>query len=430
VTEPRPHSLWSVPFEPRPPLDGDTQADVVIVGGGLAGLWTAYYVLDADPGSRVVVIDRAVAGTGASAQGPGWCSPGAVLSTPGAGRAHEGTAGWRAALRDAVIEVGGVVAVEGIACDFAFDGALAVATPPAQLARARAAALLAADSGDVIDALRPDAVPGLLDGSVLGAFVDPHSARVHPGRLARGLVSVVSGLGATLVDSTTALRLSPRAVVTDRGTVRARHVVRTTGAATPGLVTARSVLLASAPVPDAAWARTGLDAVQAVTDLGHAPVRVVRTADRRLVVSHMAPGGSTSPSTREVAHLRGVLSRWLPGVGAAQELTHAWTRTTATGPDGGPLVGWDEHTGMAHAVGFGDDDVAGTNLAGRILADLVTGEDSPLVELADVGHDAFDAGTRRAALRSRARVVVAAAADAEERLTGRPSLVARALRQA
>lgn len=413
----------------RDPLDGDTQADVVIVGAGLAGLWTAYYVLDADPGLRVVVIDRAVAGTGPSTQGPGWCSPGALLATPTAGRDTGASREWRDALRDAVIEVGGVVAVEGIACDFAFDGAMAVATSPAQLARAHSARRLAAGSGDAVDELAADATRALLGGSVLGAFVDPHSARVHPGRLARGLVSVLSGLGVTFLDGTTAIRLSPRAVVTDHGTVRARHVVRATGAATPGLVSARSVLVASAPVPDAAWARTGLDTVQAVTDLAHAPVRLMRTADRRLVVSRMSPGGSAQPSAREIAQLRGVLARWLPGVAAAQELTHAWTRTTATGPQGTSLVGWDEHTGMAHAVGLGDDDVAGTNLAGRILADLLAGNDSPLTELATVGEAPFGAGSRRAAWVPRAGLALAGAADLEERFTGRPSVLTRALVQ-
>jgi glycine/D-amino acid oxidase-like deaminating enzyme len=403
---------------------------VAIVGGGLAGLWTAYYLLDADPGLRVVVLDRAVAGTGPSARGPGWCSPGALLAAPARGCDPATAQAWHAALRDSVIEVGGVVAVEDIACDFTFDGALAVATSPAQLARAQGIRRLATDPAGTVDAveeLAEDPVRALLGGSALGAFVDPYSARVHPGRLARGLVSVLSGLGVTFVDGTAAVRLSPRAVVTDHGTVRARHVVRTTGAATPGLVTARSVLVASAPVPDAAWARTGLDTVQAVTDLGHAPVRLVRTADRRLVVSRMSRGGSTDPSAREIAHLREVLARWLPGIAAAQELTHAWTRTTATGPDGRPLVGWDEHTGMAHAVGLGDDDVAGANLAGRILADLITGEGSDGAGLAGVGHEPFDAGPRRAGARARVRVALAGTADLEERLTGRPSVVARTL---
>src|SRR5689334_12513175 len=51
--------------EPRPSLAGDLEADVVIVGAGFTGLWTAYHLLRADPHLRVVVLERDVAGAGA-----------------------------------------------------------------------------------------------------------------------------------------------------------------------------------------------------------------------------------------------------------------------------------------------------------------------------------------------------------------------------
>ena len=41
---------------PRPGLDGDQEADVCIVGAGLTGLWTAYYLLRARPALKVVVL--------------------------------------------------------------------------------------------------------------------------------------------------------------------------------------------------------------------------------------------------------------------------------------------------------------------------------------------------------------------------------------
>ena len=59
---------------PRPPLDGDTEVDVAIVGAGFTGLWTAYHLLRGDPGLRVLVVERQVAGFGASGRNGGWCS--------------------------------------------------------------------------------------------------------------------------------------------------------------------------------------------------------------------------------------------------------------------------------------------------------------------------------------------------------------------
>ena len=57
---------------PRPVLDGDREADVCIVGAGYTGLWSAYELLRADPSLAVVVLEREMAGFGASGRNGGW----------------------------------------------------------------------------------------------------------------------------------------------------------------------------------------------------------------------------------------------------------------------------------------------------------------------------------------------------------------------
>ena len=59
-------------LEPRAALEGDTDTDVAIVGGGFTGLWTAYYLRRLDPTLRVAVIEREVCGFGASGRNGGW----------------------------------------------------------------------------------------------------------------------------------------------------------------------------------------------------------------------------------------------------------------------------------------------------------------------------------------------------------------------
>ena len=59
---------------PRAPLPGDVDADVCIVGGGLTGLWTAYYLKQAEPELRIVLLEREFAGYGASGRNGGWLS--------------------------------------------------------------------------------------------------------------------------------------------------------------------------------------------------------------------------------------------------------------------------------------------------------------------------------------------------------------------
>jgi hypothetical protein len=66
--------LWGAPQRRRPALPGDRDADVVIVGAGYTGLWTAYYLLSADPSLRVVILEKECVGFGASGRNGGWCS--------------------------------------------------------------------------------------------------------------------------------------------------------------------------------------------------------------------------------------------------------------------------------------------------------------------------------------------------------------------
>jgi len=60
---------------PRPALDGSTEADVAILGAGLTGLWTAFYLARRDPSLRIVILERETAGFGASGRNGAWCAP-------------------------------------------------------------------------------------------------------------------------------------------------------------------------------------------------------------------------------------------------------------------------------------------------------------------------------------------------------------------
>ncbi len=442
-------SLWfdqldGDPLTPRPPLDGDTLADVVIVGAGLTGLWTAYYLLEADPSLDVVVVEQAVAGFGASGRNGGWCSALFPTSAEALARVHgaEAARSMRTAMRDTVVEVGGVAAAELIDCDFAYGGTVTVARSPAQLARLRAEAAGSAAWGDELDLLDADALAEhvQVEGALGGAWT-PDCARVQPARLVRGLAEVVTARGARLVEGTRALRLSPRAVVTDHGTVRARWVIRATEAWTARLPGSRrdvapvySLMIATEPLSAAFWAEVGLDRGQTFTDGRHLIVYGQRTADDRIAFggrgapyhlgSAIRPGFDQDPAV--AAHLRAALVDLFPAAAGAA-ITHTWGGPLGIPRDWHASVGLDED-GIGWGGGYVGDGLATTNLAGRTLADLVTGTDSPLVHLPWVGHRSpawepeplrwagITAGLRGAAL-----------ADAEERLTGRPSRVARAL---
>src|SRR5262245_19319355 len=124
-------------LQPRPSLAGSVDADVVIVGAGFSGLWTAYYLLTTDPSLRVVVLERDTAGFGASGRNGGWCvgDQGAPLPVLDKEGGPDAARLMVQALHDAVDEVGAVVEREGIDCHFEKSGAIYLATTPGQLRR-------------------------------------------------------------------------------------------------------------------------------------------------------------------------------------------------------------------------------------------------------------------------------------------------------
>ena len=402
--EAQPLSLWhdQLPEEPvRPPLPGSTQADVVIVGAGYTGLWTAYYLAKADPSLRVVVLESQVAGFGASGRNGGWCSALFPASWHRLARVagRPAAVAMQHALQDAVAEVGRVADREGIDCHFALGGAVELARGPAQLRRAKAEVRearsfgLGADTLDLLSA--PAAREQLQARGVLGALRTDHCATLHPGLLVRGLARAVERLGVVVHEGTTVHRTSPGAVHTDRGTVTADVVLLATEgftASLPGhrrdLAPVYSLMLATEPLPPEVWDRIGLRDRQAFNDLRHLTIYGQRTADDRIAFGgrgapyHFASRTDPSYERVEAVHtgLWNSLVDLLPQVAGAQ-VTHRWGGNLGVPRDWFPSVGLDRQSGTAWAGGYVGDGVATSQLAGRTLADLVTGADTDRTHL-------------------------------------------------
>jgi glycine/D-amino acid oxidase-like deaminating enzyme len=439
-------SLWhdTVPgtLTPGEPLGSDIEADVAIVGGGFTGLWTAYYLARADPRLRVVVCEREIAGYGASGRNGGWCSALFPASLPKLKRmaGRDAAIAMHEAMRATVDEVGRAAAAEGIDCHFAKGGTVALARTPVQLERAKAEIAEARAFGFGEDDLRlltatqARELAGATD--VLGATFTPHCAAIHPARLARGLAEAVRRAGVAVFERTPVTQLAPGQVITPAGTVRARYVVRATEGYTPELpglkraiVPVYSLMIATEPLPESVWAQIGLAGRPTFSDLRHLVIYGQRTADGRLAFGGRgAPyhlGSAIKPSFDRVPAvfdaLRRTLGELFPALGDAR-VTHQWGGPLGIPRDWCASVGLDHATGLAWAGGYVGDGVSTTNLAGRTLADLITGTDSELVRLPWVGHRSprWEPEPLRW-LGMNAGLQAMSFADREEDRTGRPS---------
>ena len=394
------------PVVARAPLSGDLEVDVAIVGGGYTGLWTAYYLKRADPSLRVAVLEREVAGFGASGRNGGWCS--AFFAASWAGLAKSDGLGASTALRlamqDTVDEVGRIAAEEGIDCHFAKGGTVDLARDEAQLARARAEIDEARALGigpDDLSLLGAEEARALLGATqVLGATYTPHCAAIHPARLARGLADAAERRGAAIYEGTAALSIDGRRVRTPGGTVRAEVVVRATEGYTAQLPGARrtvvpvySLMVATAPLSADVWAEIGLTRRETFTDFRRLVIYGQRTADDRLAFGGRgAPyhlGSAIRPEfdrdRRVHDGLVATLAELFPALEGV-EVTHRWGGPLGLARDWHPSVGLDRSSGFAWAGGYVGDGVGTANLAGRTLRDLVLGHDSELGALCWVGH--------------------------------------------
>ena len=390
-------------------LDGDTQADVCIIGAGYTGLWAAYYLKKADPGLRVLVVEKEFAGFGASGRNGGWLTGGFAWNH----QRYANSAG-EACVRAMVHQMNGTVdevirvaEAEGIEADIQRTDELMIATNPAQVARMLAEVRHRQHWGEqdrVWDIGADEArarinVPGVLGGMVVSGV-----ARVQPAKLVRGLARVVAALGVRIVEGTAVVAFEKGRVETDFGIIRAPIILRCTEGFTatlPGLkrewLPLNSAQIVTEPLPAEVWAQIGWKGHEIFGDFANAYCYCQRTREGRITVgargvpylygSAVDANGVPDPET--IRRLTRILHRHFPAT-KAYAVDHAWCGVLGVPRDWCATVGLDTASGIGWAGGYVGVGVSTSNLAGRTLADLAMGRQSELTSLPWVNRKVRD----------------------------------------
>ena len=387
--------------DPLDPLAGPTSADLVVVGGGYLGLWTALLAQERDPGRDVLVLEAGRCGDAASGRNGGFCE---ASLTHGFGN---GLARWPDEL-DQLVRMGrenldGIertIQGHAIDCDFVRAGSLAVATRPHQVSglrdehaemRARGLPATWLDA----EALRERVV----SPTFLAGYHDPDSAILEPARLAWGLREACRSLGVRIVEQTPVadLRRDGDGVVlaTPTGEVRARQVVLATNAFTPLL---RRLRLMTVPVYDYALmteplsadhrAAIGWAGREGIGDAGNHFHYFRTTRDGRILWggydaiyhygSRTKPEYDARPETFET-----LASNFLDTFPQLTGLrfTHAWGGVIDTCTRFAAFYGTALSGRVAYALGFTGLGVAATRFAGDVVLDLLAGADTERTRL-------------------------------------------------
>lgn len=384
----------------RAPLDGDTTADVCIIGAGYSGLWTAWYLKQANPGLQVIVLEKEFAGFGASGRNGGWLTGGFAWSHARyLGRSGEAAVrAMVAAMNGTVDEVIRVAEAQGIDADIRRTDELMVAVNPAQEARMRDEVAHRRHWGEDervfaigADALRERVrIPG-----ARSAMVVTNVARVQPAKLVRGLAAAVERAGVRICEGTTVTALEKGRVTTDQGLVRAPVILRCTEGFTarlPGLrrewLPLNSAQIATEPLPPEIWAKIGWDGHEILGDFANAYCYCQRTREGRITLGARGVpyrfgsdvDSNGVPDRETIRRLTAILHRHFPDTRAFR-IAHAWCGVLGVPRDWCATVGLDRQTGIGWAGGYVGVGVSTSNLAGRTLADLVLDRQSDLTAL-------------------------------------------------
>jgi glycine/D-amino acid oxidase-like deaminating enzyme len=381
---------------PCPPLDGDANTDVVIVGGGFTGLWTAYQLARKNPSLGITILEQDICGGGPSGRNGGfasgwWDEVDSLVGLFGV----DGAVRTAQALGASIDGIGAFCTEHGVEAWFLKAGYMFAATGPRHEHGLHEMARAAAEVGhpEQMQLLTPEEVQARCASPIFrsGAFMHD-GAQVQPAFLARGLRGVVLGLGVTIHENTTVLRLEggPSAV-TARGTVRARHAVLAVNAwATAWPQLARRIAAWSSYIVLTEPAPEKLEEIhwtggELITDLRHS-VRYFRTTpDGRIAFgggggrasAHL--GDTFTKDSRAVSESAQGFRRFFP----------SWKDVAIVDAWGGPIDVSSTHLptfgtldGNVHyALGYTGNGVAPSHLAGIVLADLVLGADTDAARL-------------------------------------------------
>ena len=390
---------------PRPALTASTGCDVAIVGAGMTGLWTAYYLTQHAPELRVVVLEAERAGFGASGRNGGWLSH----LMPGNRAAYEHGPGGRPAvaafqrtLIDAVDEVLAILASNGIDADAMRGGNLVAATTAAALQRLRArrdADLyygMAADEVVLLDAA--EVGQRIAVSGAVGGLYYPCVARVNPAKLVLGLARLAESRGVTIYEHTPVRRIRPGALEVPGATVTAERVLICaegySGRLLGGrrLIPVNSSMIATEPLTADQWNRIGWVRRECMSDAAHTFIYAQRTADDRIAIGGRGrpyrfgsgTGGTGEIDQHTVDALVRRLNVFFPGIGFT--VAHGWTGVLGVSRDWCAFVEYDAGSGVGTSAGYAGHGVTAANLGARTLADLALSRDTDLTRLPWVRH--------------------------------------------
>jgi len=376
----------------RPSLRGSATADLVVVGGGYCGLWTALLAKERDPGRRVVLIEGHRVGWAASGRNGGFCEASLTHGD------ENGERRWPEEMpqlrRLGMENLDAIEAAEeryGVDFQFERTGQLAVAVEPHQVAWLEEAATDAHHETVLLDR---EAVQAAVHSPtyLAGLWEQRTCGMVHPALMAAELARAAEERGVEIFERTRATGIESEAdgdvtVLTDAGSIRAAHVALATNVF-PSLLRRNRLMtvpvydyvLMTEPLSAEQRAAIGWRDRQGISDMANQFHYYRLTQDDRLLfggydaIYHY--GGRVDPRyehrpevwERLASH---VLTTFPQLEGA--RFSHRWAGAIDTSTQFTSFFGHARARRVAYAAGFTGLGVASARFAAEVMLDLLGG---------------------------------------------------------
>ncbi len=379
--------------EAAPPLKGDTSADVVIVGGGYTGMWTAWFIKELDPGADVVLLEQDICGGGPSGRNGGF------VNSFWGDLPHMCEAfGDAAAVRmcevgeDSVRAIGRFCEEQGVDAWYAADGDLGVASSEAQVGAWAGLIMLADRLGisERFSALSADEARARVNSPVIrGGVFTTNGATVQPARLARGIRRAIMERGVRVYEDTPASRFGagdPVVAETPGGRVKAGSAVLAVNAWAQhwrrfrrAILVRGSYIVLTEPAPDE-LEQIGWTNGMGVWDFRASLHYIRNTPDGRIAlgISSVQPNLARRIDPRfaydaDAARIAvDSLHRWFPGFRGVS-IAATWGGPIDVTSTHLPFFGTLDGAPVHHGFGYTGNGVAPAHLGGQILAHRALG---------------------------------------------------------
>ena len=428
-------SLWrgDEQIVSRKTLSANKSFDVAIVGGGFSGLWSAYHLKQIQPSLNIAIFEKDYVGFGASGRNGGWASAEYPTSSARLIKEH-GLAVYqnlRKSLIESIDEIGQIAKSNNWQIEYAKGGSLVFATNNAQLNR------ISQGIDDEHNFLNTVEAKQLLNvKNIKGGLFTPHCAALNPFELTRALARYLDDKGVEIFENSKVDQISDKKVVVNGFDINCEISVRATEAFTARKwmknqqIPIYSLMVATEPLTSDQLIQVRNMQRATFQEACHLITYAQITGDNRLAIggrgvryklfSRLSERSEIDNRMHKALERR--VKSWFPQLKAI-EFEYRWGGAVALTRRWQSFMHYEKTSGQAQIGGYVGDGVTLSYLVAKTLAMTISNQKIPNLpfvnqrignwEVEPIRYLAVNAGFK-----------ATVAADYEERLTGRPSLIA------